>query len=536
MTFNAEKNLIRQFIEKRKSSTFLVLLLGLVSNLLTIIIPVSIGRYYQLVFHFKGYRTRFLGDFFYNLTDSVPRFLFVFLILILVRFIFYFGYQYTLKREGEILIKQVKDYLFSHQLFIHNSIYKEKGIGKYLLRYSGDINSLKNLYIKGTISAFLDVVMIILALWWLCLLNVKGTIAIIVLSVFFYGGIYLLNKKIEESSIRKRNKTSGQLAFVSRALNSIIGVVLFNKQILELKKYKNKSENVMAASINYNKWLMLNKGFVYFSRYAILMVVLYIFYLDIQSGVLTTHGATLISFILLYITISPVIRRLFTLNTIYKIGNISVNKLHRIIALEREAVEHGAELKVKHPRITIEDFSIRNSLPLFYRSEKMAYDRLVLPRGLEGIALIYAFGGIINDYKGSIQINGVDIRSYSLKSIRNNIAFLSRDIPLVGQTVYEAVSAFRAKRIRKKVEKHFLEIQALFPKVQPLDLDDGIGENGSKLSVMQYELLCLIRGLLLKKRIILADHFPSLEASYKSVILKLLNAQKATVIHIQYES
>ncbi|GAA4280672.1 ABC transporter ATP-binding protein [Gaetbulibacter aestuarii] len=536
MIFNAENNLIKQFIASRKSNTLLVLFLGLLSNLLTIIIPVSIGRYYQLVFHFKGYRTRFLGEFFYNLTDSVPRFLVVFLILILLRFAFYFGYQFTLKREGEIFIKQVKDYLFSHQLFIHNSIYKEKGIGKYLLRYSGDINSLKNLYIKGTISAFLDVVMIILALWWLYLLNVKGTTAIIVLSLFFYGGIYLLNKKVEESSIQKRNKTSGQLAFVSRALNSIIGVVLFNKQDLELKKYQKKSDSVKEAAISYNKWLILNKGFVYFSRYAILMVVLYIFYLDIQNGVLTGHGATLISFILLYITISPVVRRLFTLNTVYKIGNISVHKLHRIIALERETVEHGAVLKVRNPRVTIEDFSIRKSMPLFYRSEKMAYSPLVLPGGLEGIALIYAFGGVENDYKGSIQINGVDIRSYSLMSIRHNIAFLSRDIPLIGQTVYEAVSAFRAKRIRGKVEKQFLEIQALFPKVQPLGVDDSIGENGSKLSVMQYELLCLIRGLLLKKRIILADHFPSLEATYKRVIIDLLKAQKATVIHIDYKA
>ena len=223
----------------------------------------------------------------------------VFSLLIVCRYFFYFLHEYYLRNEGEIFIKEVKDYLFNHQLQIHNSVYKEKGIGKYLLRYSGDINSLKNLYLKGTISAIVDVIMVSFALYWLYALNNKGAIAILVLSIAFYIIIRFLNIKVESYSFQKRNVTSGQLSFVSRTLNSILGVVLFNKQPIEYKKYKKKSRAVMKSAFKFNKWSILNSGFVSFIQYAILCVVLYIFYLDINEANGQNHGGELISFILL---------------------------------------------------------------------------------------------------------------------------------------------------------------------------------------------------------------------------------------------
>ena len=164
----------------------------------------------------------------------------VFLLLIIIRYIFYFTHQYYLRVEGEIFVKNVKDFLFAHQLQIHNSVYREKGIGKYLLRYSGDINSLKRLYLKGTISAIVDAIMVVFALFWLYTLNSKGALAILILSVVFYIVIRLLNIKVEAYSFQKRNVTSGQLSYVSRTLNSILGVVLYNKQPVEFKKYSKK--------------------------------------------------------------------------------------------------------------------------------------------------------------------------------------------------------------------------------------------------------------------------------------------------------
>lgn len=517
---------------QRKSRTFWIILLGIVTNLFTLIIPVSIGKYYQLVFNFEAYRMKLLGGVPSTIWDTVPKFLIVFLLLISGRYFFYFLHEYYLRNEGEIFIKKVKDYLFNHQLQIHNSVYKEKGIGKYLLRYSGDINSLKRLYLKGTISAIVDAMMLVFALFWLYVLNSKGAWAILILSVVFYTVIRLLNIKVEAYSFQKRNVTSGQLSYVSRTLNSILGVVLYNKQPVEFKKYRKKSKAVMKSAFKFNKWSILNSGFVSFIQYVILCAVLYIFYLDFDESKAQNQGGELISFILLYITILPVIRRLFSLERVYKLGNISLKKLNNIIEIESENITLGKVLKVNNPRVEFKEVKYKAFDSINFNSKKMKYNTLSLPTGIDESDIISSISRLNDDYEGTIKINDCDIKEFSSKSLRNTIAFCTKEIPLVGRTVYEAITEYRSEKIREDVNNFFLEIQSAFGNISTLELNDRIGENGSQLTMGQYEILCLVRGVLSGKKILIVGFFPILETYYSDSFLEVLKMHEATIIKI----
>ncbi len=531
MLFNTKKNIIRQFILQRKFATLGIIIVGILSNLFTIIIPVSIGKYYELMFHFDAHRVvvlEFIPSIFW---DTVPKFLFLFSSLVVIRFLFFFLYQYSIKKESELLVKEIKDYLFLHQLDIKYSIYQEKGIGKYLLRYTGDINSLKNLYLKGSIRVFIDSLMMIIAFYWLYMLHAKGALAILLLSFLSYFVIAIFNKKVEKYSLSKRNKNSGQLSYVSRTLNSIISIIIFNKKEVELKKYKKKSAAVQQTAVLYDKWFVLNKGFISFVQYAILSVVLYLFYLDTSPE--QAAGSNLISFILLYITILPIIRRLFALETVYKLGNISLMKLNNIFAIEKENTEKGETLLVHNPRIELENVQFNDFEPINFYSKKMSLNYLQLPQGVAVLDLIIALTQIDNYYKGIIKINGQDIKLFSAKSLRNSIAILSPDIPLSGRTVYEVITAFRSKTIKQNVRNFFNKIQTNFDKATTLQLDDRIGENGSKISNIQYELLCFVRGLLYDRKILIVDTFPLLESCHKSYFLACLAQQEATVLLIK---
>lgn len=235
---------VKSFINTRKGTSILVVLLGVISQIATIIIPVSIGKYYQLAFDFNARRMQFLSFVPDTWWNTIPKFLIVFLSLIIVRYVLFFVYRFFLKRESEIFIKQIKDKLFTYQMYIDNEIYKEKGVGRYLLRYSGDINSLKNLYLKGGITVWVDAFVIILALSWLAHLSWLGTLVIVLGAISGYFIVHFFNKKIEEYSIQKRNKTSGQLSFVSRTLHAIKSVVLLNKQKVEIKNIKRSQKTL----------------------------------------------------------------------------------------------------------------------------------------------------------------------------------------------------------------------------------------------------------------------------------------------------
>ena len=532
MKFNPNSNLILQFLKQRKLKAFIIIFFGVLSNVLTILIPVSIGKYYELVFHVNARRVKSLSIISNRYWDTVPKFLIVFSLLVVFRFLFFFIYEYLLRKEAIIFIKEIKDYLFKHQLKVKHVVYKEKGIGKYLLRYSGDINSLKNLYIKGAIRIFIDGIMILIAISWLWILNEKGATAILLLSILFYLILRLINKKLEFYSLLKRNKTSGQLSFVSRSLNSILNIIILNKQEVELKKYKKKSNNIKNASIIYTKWFVINKGFISFIQYIILSVILYIFYIDsIENG---RNGSNLISFILLYLTILPVIRRLFSLESVYKLGNISLRKLNNILHLDEENISKGRTLSVKNPSIIFENVIFKNSNPINFIAKKNERNILFLPKGVGSLDLIYAILKIYDNYSGTIKINKESIKQFSSKSLRDQIAIASQNIPISGRTVYEAITKYRSKIIKKETLDLFESIRSPFSENIKLKLDDNIGENGSKLSKIQKEFLSLVRGVIQKKRIIIVSEFPLLKAINEIELFNILEKQKATVIIIKH--
>ncbi|GEM_PF-7094887 len=523
-----DNNPIVDFIKKRKKITLLIVLIGLTANILTVFIPISIGKYYQLVFHMQSRRVRFLKFIPDEWWNTVPKFIVFFFVLIFLRFMFFFWFEFLLRKEAAIFIKEIKDYLFQHQLQLAYPTYQQQGTGKYLLRYSGDINSLKNLYIKGTIRLVIDTLMIITAFYWLYKLHHAGAIAVIILFIFSWFLLRIIIRKVEFYSLQKRDKTSAQLSFVSRTLNSILNVIALNKQKVELKKYTKRSEAVKQADINYNQWFVLNKAFISFFQYFILGIVLFLFYRIRDYGEI--HQSHLISFILLYLTILPVIRRLFMIETVYKLGNISLKKLKHILNLPKEPIHNGLKMKANQPKIYFNRVVFYNSTPINFKVVNQNLNTLMLPSNVSPMDIILALLRIKEDYKGQIMLEGKDIRQYSPHSVRRHIAVASTGLPFTGRTVYEAVTRSRSKKTKPVLEKKYNLLKKKFE--MNLNLDDPIGENGLKMNHQQREFLAFARGILQNKPILLVDDFPYLKAHFPEAFNKSLKETKSTVIQL----
>lgn len=492
---------VRKFILSRKKQSLMIVFLGMLAQLLTIMIPVSVGKYYQLAFGLSGRRAEFLNFIPPTWWDTVPEFLLFFVVLVVVRYFCYFIYQTLLRKEAEYFIKSIKDKLFKRQLSIAYSVYQEKGIGKYLLRYSGDLNSLKNVYIKGGLSVFADIFIVILAFAWFFLLSASGAWVILIGSIFAYVMVHWFNQRIEHYSRLKRDQSAGQLSFVSRTLQSMVSVLLMNKQSTEQKKFRKRSAAIAENAIAYHRWQVINNGFIAFLQYGLLAWVLYLFYLQSDNRI---NGANLTSFILLYLTVLPVIRRLFRLPTIYQLGSISLKKMNDIFTLPTENPSKGKAL-------IDENILAFKSVDFGYGPVTAGQQEgniiINLPTEQAADRLFQALTRINDNYQGEITLNGVSLRDYQPESLRNKLSILSIKSPLLGRTVYEAITVSRSEKNRKKAEQWLQTVQRHLGigANQQLTLDDKIGENGSSLSAWQYQLLCLVRTLNEDKPVVFCD-------------------------------
>ena len=138
--------------------------------------------------------------------------------------------------------------------------------------------------------------------------------------------------------------------------------------------------------------------------------------------------------------------------------------------------------------------------------------------------------------KGTIEIDGVNIRDYELHALRNRLAVVLQDVFLFSGTVYENIT-LRDERITKE---EVLEAAKLigaheFIEKLPGGYEYDVMERGSTLSMGQRQLISFVRALVFNPDILILDEATSsIDSETESVIQyaieKLISKRTSIII------
>ena len=111
---------------------------------------------------------------------------------------------------------------------------------------------------------------------------------------------------------------------------------------------------------------------------------------------------------------------------------------------------------------------------------------------------------------GSIFVDGVDIRTANLRSLRQQIGFVTQQTVLFDDTIYNNIAYGARRAPRESVEESARQAFAHDFIVQlPQGYDTPVGEAGTKLSGGQRQRLALARAILRDPSILILDEFTS---------------------------
>jgi subfamily B ATP-binding cassette protein MsbA len=272
------------------------------------------------------------------------------------------------------------------------------------------------------------------------------------------------------------------------------------------------------------------------------MLMIYAAYL-IRAGQLTTP--LLIQFFTNLLLLYDPIRRLNKVNLVLQGAAAAAQRVFQMLAIPNEIVDRprARPLETVERGIRFENVSfgyrgggdyVLEDFTLEIPAGKMI--ALVGPSGAGKTTVVNLLPRFFDPERGSIAIDGTDIRDLPLKNLRSLIGLVTQETILFNDTVRNNIAYGRSEvsleRVREAAAASYADE---FIMAQPSGYDTRIGESGQQLSGGQRQRLAIARALLKNAPILVLDEATSQldtesEASVQKALVNLMQGRTTLVI------
>jgi len=163
---------------------------------------------------------------------------------------------------------------------------------------------------------------------------------------------------------------------------------------------------------------------------------------------------------------------------------------------------------------------------------------IIGPSGAGKTSIADIFLRMIDPLSGRVLLDGKDARDYALREWRNSIGYVSQDIFLLNDTVYNNIAFYNARVSKKDIEEASKKANIFnFIQTLPEKFETIVGERGIMLSAGQRQRIVLARVLVRSPDILILDEATSaLDNESEVLIQKAIEALrgKITVVIIAH--
>ena len=407
--------------------------------------------------------------------------------------------------------------IFDHMQKLSFAFYDDAKVGQLMSRITTDLFDITELLHHGPENIILSVLKILGAL--VILVNINGMLALAAFLVlpFMFAFAFVLNKKMRSAFRRNRVKIADINAQIEDNLSGIRVVKSFANEEVENKKFKQGNDGFLAAKRNSYRYMgCFQAGVGVFTTLIQVNVIL-------VGGALIASGrmniSDLVTFLLYIGVFSEPIKTLVDFTEQFQNGYTGFERFREIMDIEPDIEDSpdAVEMTDVQGHITFEDVSFRynentdkvlNHVDLDVPAG--TYTALVGASGAGKTTLCSLIPRFYDVTGGRVLIDGRDVRSVTLKSLRSQIGMVQQDVYLFAGTIYENIAygkpgATREEVIEAAKNANAHEFICQFPDGYETD----IGQRGIKLSGGQKQRLSIARVFLKNPPILIFDEATS---------------------------
>ena len=428
---------------------------------------------------------------------------------------YYVSYQGHMM--GANMERDMRQQLFDHYEKLSFSYYDQNNSGQMMSKLVSDLFDISEMAHHGPENLFISLIKIIGSFVFLFVINRWLAIPLLVLVFFMILFSYSQNRRMQATFMDNRQKIGDINSSLQDTLAGIRVVQSFANEEIERDKFRHSNENFLhSKDANYRCMGSFMSGNLFFQGLMYLVTLVFGGWL-IAKGQMETADLAMYA-LYIGIFISP-IQILVELTEMMQKGLSGFRRFLAVVETEPDIVDAKDAKPLENVKGTVEykdvsfHYSDDDTLVLSdvsFRIDAGKSIALVGPSGSGKTTICSLLPRFYDVTGGSIRIDGKDIRSLSLESLRNNIGLVQQDVYLFCGSIKDNISYGKPGAsieeiidAAKKAKIHDF-IMSL-----PDGYDSYVGERGTRLSGGQKQRISIARVFLKNPPILILDEATS---------------------------
>lgn len=444
------------------------------------------------------------------------------------RGVFSFFHSYLMRSAGAKIVRDIRDRLYVHMLYLPMSFIHRDSTGAMVSRVINDAGAVQGLLAYTIKDLFVEsgtvIILVVVALyrrWDLTL------ISIVVLPVAFYF-VSRLGKRLKKVSEHTQQKISTLTEIISESFSGNKIVKSFCREEDERERFRKKNHDYYRELMRSTRIIEATSLMMEFVGGIGIAFVLWYGGSLVLGGQIT--AGDFFSFLAAIFLIYTPARRLAAASNSLQQAKAPLERVERLLLEEREQGGR-VELKGFNNEIVFDKVSFRYP----GLEEDALYDINLRVRKGEVIALVGRSGAGKTTFvdliprfhspgSGSVKIDGIDISELSLSSLRSHIGIVSQDVILFNETVRANIAYGKNGASEQEIIN---AAKAAFAHDFIMEFPDGyntvVGERGVRLSGGQKQRLSIARAILKNPPVLILDEATSaLDTESEMMVQKAL--------------
>ncbi len=420
--------------------------------------------------------------------------------------------KYLTTSVAQWVMHDLRRTLYSHIQRMSLGFHDRSQAGDLISRVTSDIDAVQSFIASGLLGAVIDGLTLVGMVGVMFYINWRFTLIALSVAPVLFAVVYQYTRRIKKASREMRKKEGEIVSVIQEVLTSIRVVKAFAREDYEQQRLEAQSlEEVELAMSARGLKARLAPVVAIIVAAGTAMILWF-------GGRMALAGSLLPGSLILFIwylgKMYKPMQDLSKMTDAYSKAAVGYERIREVLDVERDVQDLPDARKAPRfrGRIEFENVSFsygensRTLTNVSFKIEPGQVAALVGPTGAGKTTVINLIPRFYDPSEGSIKIDGLDVRRFKQKSLREQISFVLQDTLLFHGPIWQNIAYGKPDASREEILRAAqLANASEFIEKMPQGYDTLVGERGVTLSGGQRQRIAIARAIIRDTPILILD-------------------------------